>query len=154
MKIKAEVTEITKDDLVNLLCTATYLSNWLGIRIPKGNYTGTELENENDCKEDKWAKVLLAGKELYADDHYAEDMTDIYGSLPHKWRFNKNPDDGWMRYTFTLEDVKKGLGKALSEGGYPAECANDLMSPDSVDFDLNEAELLMQYIIFGEEIYG
>lgn len=154
MKTQTVVTDITHDDLVNLLCTAHEGNDWLGFSIPKGNYVGTELENESDCREDRWAKVLLSGRTLFAEDHYAEDKDEFYGSLPHKWCFFDTPDEGWIRYTFSLEDIKKGLGRAYSSGGYLAKYVRDLMDDDSTDFDLTEAEALMQFILFGEEIYG
>ena len=112
MKTRTEITELTHDDLVELFSTATYGSEWLTIRKPLGIYKGTDLEDENDCLEDAWAKVLLAGKKLYAYDFFSEDETDSYGTLPHKW----DKEDCAMRYEFTLEDLKKGIQKCLDEG--------------------------------------
>ena len=146
MKTQTIVTEVTHDDLVRLFSAATYGSSWQGIEIPKGNYKGTPLEDVNDCIEDEWAKVILDGKALYFYDCYAEDEDDFYGELPHQWR-------GSMRYTFTLEDVKKGVAKALDSGGYIAEYIHHWADDDCCEFDNPQAEAVMQWIVFGEEIY-
>jgi hypothetical protein len=150
MKTRTIIEEFSHEDLVDLLCTATYGSEYFACRIPKGNYKGTDLENENDCTEDKWAKVLLAGKTLYVYDYYAEDETDFFGNLPHKWK----EDEQAMRYTITLEDIKKGAQQVLdSKNNYDKKCMQDWMAGEG-DMDLCEAENLLQLFVFGEAIYG
>ena len=148
MKVQTKIKEITHEDLVNLFSTATYGSNWLVIRKPKGSYKGTALEDENDCAEDTWAKVLLNGGTIYCYDNYAEDEDDFYGNLPHKFT------DYDMRYELTLKDLIKGLEKAIFDGDYSAKCFYHLCNDDAYNLDLPEAETLMQYIMFGEAIYG
>ena len=150
MKTKTIITEINHDDLVDLFSTATYGSSYFDVVKKKKDYYGTELEDANDCREDAWAKILLAGKPVYVLDYYSEDEDEAYGNLPHKWD-NKR---GAMKYTVTLEDIKKGLQKALDNGGWDADCAFDLINDDSCDLDLTEAENLLQIITFGEAIYG
>lgn len=54
----------------------------------------------------------------------------------------------------TAEDIKKGLQKALNKGGYSAECAMNLINADDGNLDQPQAEELVQYIMFGESIYG
>lgn len=148
MKTKTIIEEFSQEDLVDLLCTATYGSEFFSCRIPKGNYKGTELEDDNDCREDKWAKVLLAGKKLFVLDYNSEE--EAYGNLPHKWI----PEEGAMRYTISLEDIKKGAQKALdSDDKYIRECMLDWMAGEG-DMDLCEAEDLLQLFVFGESIYG
>lgn len=148
MKIKTIITEINHDDLVNLFSTATYGSDYFGVVKKKKDYYGTELEDENDCCEDSWSKILLAGKPVYVLDYYSEEVA--YGNLPHVWDEKR----GAMKYTVTLEDIKNGLQKALDNGGWDAECANDLINENSYNLDLTEAENLLQIITFGETIYG
>ena len=148
MKTKTIITKITKDDLVNLFSTATYGSSYFDVAKKKKDYYGTELEDENDCREDTWAKILLAGKSVYVFDYYSEEVA--YGNLPHEWDEKRDA----MRYTVTLDDIKKGLQKALDNGGWDAKCAFDLINDDSCDLDLTEAENLLQIITFGEAIYG
>lgn len=149
MKTKTIIEEITHEDLVNLLSTATYGSNWLGVDKVWEDYYGTELEDDNDCAEDTFAKVLLDGKFLIVSDFYAEDESEFYGDLPHLW----NAYDECMEYRVTLDDIKRGLAKALDNGGWDAECVFNLAS-ESGNFDIVEAEELMQVIVFGEAIYG
>ena len=148
MKTKTIITEINHDDLVNLFSTATYGSDYFDVVKKKKDYYGTELEDENDCREDVWAKILLAGKPVYVLDYYSEEV--FYGNLPHEWDEKR----GAMKYTVTLEDIKNGLQKALDNGGWDAECANDLINEKSYNLDLTEAENLLQIITFGETIYG
>ena len=150
MKTETKVTDVTHDDLVNLFSGATYGSEWLSIGTPCGASDG--LLTEDDCREDAWAKVILAGKKLFFFDYYAEDEDDFNGNLPHRW--SKNGDgDGRMRYDFTLEDIEKGIAKCLDKGGWETKCANDLIyEPENLD--LYEAEAIMQVIVFGEIVYG
>jgi hypothetical protein len=148
MKTKTIITGITKDDLVNLFSTAMYGSSYFDVVKKKKDYYGTELEDENDCREDTWAKVLLSGKPVYVLDYYSEE--EAYGKLPHEW----DKKHGAMKYTVTLDDIKKGLQKALDNGDWDAKCAFDLIDDDSCDLDLTEAENLLQIITFGEAIYG
>ena len=148
MKTKTIITGINHDDLVNLFSTATYGSSYFDVVKKKKDYYGTELEDENDCREDTWAKVLLSGKPVYVLDYYSE--SEAYGKLPHEWDEKR----GAMKYTVTLEDIKKGIEKAINGGGYDAKCAFDLINDDSCDLDLTEAENLLQIITFGEAIYG
>ena len=151
MKIQTIVSDITHDDLVNLFATATEGSPFFDVKKRKTDYYGTPLEDEGDCREDTWAKVLLAGKPVYVYDYYAEDADEFYGDLPHLWR----PKHEAMRYELTLEDIRKGLERALSSQSEVSKYARDLMDEDDIiNFDLTEAESLLQYIVFGEVIYG
>lgn len=153
MKTKTTITEITHDDLVNLLCSATYGSEWLCIKRPKGSYRGTELEEEGDCIEDTWAKILLANKTVYVYDYFANDAEERYGKLPCTYKNDA------MRYEMTLEDIKKGLQKCFDgtfkandevEKEYMRKCAMRFLYED---IDLTDAENIIQIIIFGELIY-
>jgi len=150
MKVQTIITDITHDDLVNLFATATEGSNIFDVKKKKTDYYGTPLESATDCREDTWAKVLLAGKPVFVYDYCAEDGDEFYGKLPHEWRSKTQA----MRYTLTLDDIKKGLERALSSQTYISKYVHDLMDDEAVNFDLTEAEALLQYIVFGEEIYG
>lgn len=150
MKTKTIITEINHDDLVNLFSTAIYGSDYFVVVKKGDDYYGTELEDENDCREDTWAKILLAGKPVYVLDYYSESEEEAYGVLPHKWDRNC----GAMKYTITIDDIKNGIQKALDNGGWDAKCAFDLINDDSCDLDFTEADNLLQIITFGEAIYG
>ena len=148
MKTKTIITEITHEDLVNLFSTATYGSSYFEVVKKKKDYYGTELEDENDCREDTWSKILLSGKAVYVLDYYSEE--EAYGNLPHEWDERREA----MKYTVTLEDIKNGLEKALDNGGWDEKCARDLIDDNSYNLDLPEAENLLQIITFGKAIYG
>jgi len=151
MKTKTIVTEITKRELSDLFCIASEGSPFVGFLYKKSDYEGTELESEYDYKCDKCAKLLLAGKTIFFADYYAEDADEHYGELPHKYSGSR----GCMKYKLTLEDIKNGVSRALdSDDSYIKECINDWITDDSCNLDLTEAENIMQYIVFGEIVYG
>lgn len=147
MKIKVHVEDINIDDLVNLFSTAVYGSQYFDVRKRKSDYYGTPLEDEYDYRETTWAKVLLSGKPVYVLDYYSEE--EAYGELPHVW----DERLAAMKYTVTIEDIKNGLQKAIESRGWDFKCAMDLINEDG-EFDLTEAENLLQIITFGEAIYG
>lgn len=150
MKTETKITDITHEDLVDLFSTATYGSNYLSLRfITENDYYGTELEDSNDCWEDKFAKLLIAGGCIEVLDYFAEDKDDFHGDLSH----SPSWDGQCMSYTINLTDIQNGLQKALDKGHYEARCARHLIEQEG-DLDLQEAEDLMQVIIFGEIIYG
>ena len=149
MKTHTTITDLTHEDLVDLLCTATYGSNWLEIWVP--DREGLDI-TDSDCREDVWAKALLAGKKIECIDHYAEG--EVYGDLG---RVDEDEDG---IYLIDLERVKKGLQSAL-DGTYPdeadtkswaRECAQHFIDGEG-EMDLPEAECLMQIIMFGDVIY-
>lgn len=148
MKTKTIITEIKQEDLVDFFSTAIFGSEFFDIKVPKNSYYGTELESEDDCREDKWAKVAMSGKPIYVYDYYSEE--ESYGDKPHKWIASKEA----MRYTITLDDIKAGIQKCIdSDSDFLQECARDLIN-GGYDLDLPEAEAILQVITFGELIYG
>jgi hypothetical protein len=147
MKIKLTIDDITHGDLVNLFCTGTYGSNWLSVRYDPTVYKSLSTAKEDDCLEDKWARLILGGHTLGFCDHYAEDE-EFYGELPHKY------DNGCMVYTVGMDDIINGIVRCFENGGWDAKCVTDLIDEGSCEFDLSEAENIMQWIMFGEAIYG
>ena len=157
MKTKTIIEELTQEDLVDLLCTATYGSNWLSIFA--SNRTGFKIE-ETDCMEDIWAKALLAGKMLTCTDYNA-DEGEVYGTLEHE-----QDEDGHTEYLVTLQDIKDGLAKCAdgtfkrsadhygeNDLAYISECYRNFHNNHG-EMDNPQAEALMQIILFGELIYG
>ena len=154
MRTKTTITEITQEDLVYLLSTATYDSNWLSCTIAKGTRDKLDIQLF-DCREDIWAKALLAGFPIYFTDHQAEGET--YGG-----RGTVNDDEeGSAVYRITLDDIKEGLAAAFDGDFEPADedecelgakCAMHLRD-ETCDFDNVEAEILAQIIMFGSIIY-
>lgn len=149
MKTKTIVMDVNHDDLVNLFSTALYGSYVFGASYDSVEYHALPNADDNDCYEDKLSKLLLAGKSIEIVDRYAEDESDHYGKLPHKW----DDDEEVMVYNITLKDIIKGLKVATDKGGWTAKCVRHFADEDG-EFDLYEAEALLQVIIFGELIYG
>lgn len=151
MKTQTIITELNQEDLVDLLCTATYGSNWLDITAPET--TGADIK-EDDCLEEKWAKALLAGHKVKCFDYYAEG--EVYGPLGKVIK-----KDGTAVYFVGLEEIKKGL-QACADGTFNGEsgdhawlkeCYEHFVTGEG-DMDNPEAEAIMQVIMFGELIYG
>lgn len=150
MNTRTTITDITKEELSDFFSTATYGNHWCEVFRNK-EISGDVKADENDCREDLWAKVLLGGYSLYFADYNAEDEEDFYGELPHEW----DEEGQCMNYRFNLQDVKNGLAKAAnSDNEYTRRCFEEFRDIDNSSFDLNSAEELIQWIIFGEAIYG
>lgn len=149
MKVEIKITDITHDDLVNLLSTAWCGSCWIGLNYDSIEYFELSQEQKygDNCIEDKMAGLLLAGKSVEIIDAYCMDKDEFYGTLPHRY-----DEYGDMRYTVTLEDIKRGLEKAYQDN-YLRECLNNLINDDSYNLDQPQAESLVQCILFGEVIY-
>lgn len=153
MKTKTNITELTQEDLVNLLCTATYGSDWLDCYAPDRQHI---VKEEGDCREDIWAKVLLAGDKIICTDYYAEGET--YGDLE-----SKIVGLGNAEYSVSLQDIINGLQKCAdgtskdadkyADRGFLARCYDDFAN-DGNNWDYVEADALMQIILFGELVYG
>lgn len=154
METKTIIKNVSQDDLVNFLSTATYGSSWLGIARIKFE-DGEKVKNDGDCIEDIWAKILLGGKSLYFDDYNAEDEEDFFGELPHHY----DNAHCCMSYEVKLNDVIKGMQRAI-DGNFKCCCneyswAGRVMSNiiNDGDYDLTDAELIAQIIMFGEVVY-
>lgn len=151
MKTKTTIVGIDHEDLVDLFSTALYGSYMLGCDYDAKLYKEYCEVNENDCLEDKLAKILLSGHEVLVGDLYAEDEDDVNGTLNHEW----DKENGIMWYEVRLEDIKKGIQKMLDhDESYYNKCAMDLVNADEGNLDLPEAENIMQMIVFGDVIYG
>lgn len=160
METKTIIEKLAREDLVNLLCTATYGSYWLECNAP--DREGLDI-TEQDCLEDVWAKALLAGKKIECIDHYAEE--EMYGPLG-----DHLDEDGNGVYLVSLQDILDGLAKCAdgtfkvaasnynnygeSEKRWLRECYVHFTTDESLEMDQPEAEALMQVIMFGELIYG
>lgn len=139
--MRIDLENISHDNLVDLLSTATYSSDWLVIKTLKSERSlDDEVEQsvrDEWCLEDKWANRLLKGGHIVCLD-YADDSDDDY-------------DDCWRpaRYELTLDDIKKGLVKAR-DGVAPRDWA-DFCEENDDYFTCNN---LMQICMFGEVVYG
>lgn len=145
MEVTLEIKKIEKEDLVNLLSTSVYGSTTFALDWDEDEYR--QFSVEGDCYEDVLAKMLLAGKTIFVLDFESEECS--YGNLPHEW----DVEEYCMKYTVGLEDIKKGIAKAFEHGEYARECVTDFIN-DNGNLDLSEVEELLQWIVFGESVYG
>lgn len=149
METKLLVLDINQEDLVDLLTTASYGSHIFDIDYDSIDYDNVENKDCLDCFEDKIAKCLLNGKKMLVYDKFAEGERDGYGKCPHVW----NEDERTMDYKVTLDDVIEGIQKCFTESAFGMKCVCDLISREG-NLDLDEAEYIMQFIVFGEYIYA
>ena len=139
--MRIDLENISHDNLVDLLSTATYSSDWLVIKTLKSERTlDEEVEQsvrDEWCLEDKWANRLLKGGHIVCLD-YADDLDD-------------DCDDCWRpaRYELTLDDIKKGLVKARD-----GEAIRDWADFCEENEDYFTCNNLMQICMFGEVVYG
>ena len=155
MKTKTTITELSHEDLVNLLSTATFGSSWLSCSISQATRDAIK-DLPGDCREGIWANALLNGFPVYLTDHQADGF--YYGGHDH----GITDEDGSVTYRITLEDVIAGLQLALDGDFAPndeeevelaARCVLHLRD-ESFDFDATDAEILAQIIMFNSIIYA
>ena len=158
METSTTISNITHEEIVNLLSTALYGSTYMSADYNREKYK--RLFKEGDCYEDKMARILLEGGEITVTDGYAEDEDEVW-SKRGKW--NKDLEEA--QYTITLKDIEEGLKMALDgkfklhEGQEEAEkkwarkVVCEIMDEDG-DYDYYDADMVMQIILFGEIIYG
>lgn len=118
-----------EENLVNLLANASYCSPFFSFGVEKGMYdtylTKEERNDEDLCREDKWAKVLLRGGSIIVydveeDEEHVVDLNMIY-----------------VGATKLMEEHINVIARIFEE--------ND-------DFYDNDA--VIQYAMFGKWVYG
>lgn len=139
--MRIDLENISHENLVDLLCGATYGSEWLEIKTLKSErFMDEEVEqsvrDEWSC-EDKWANRLLKGGHIVCYDYFDDEADDF--ALMSK------P----ARYELTLDDIKKGLEKARD-----GEAIRDWADFCEEEDDYFTCNNLVQVCMFGEVIYG
>lgn len=137
MKTKITVTELTHEELVNLLSTALYGSSWFGASYDKNIYKTLE-KTEGDCFEDALADMLLNKQKITITDYYAE------GEKYSKKFVRFDGEDA--EYEITLKDI---LNTASTKSGF--KLVEEVLDGDG---DFWTADAFLQRVVFGEEIYG
>lgn len=135
MKVKFEVLELEKDELVSILSGFMSYSNyWCGeVTWKDEEYAEAKareialLENCIDedvvSVEDIMANMLLNGKSLIIKDEEGE----------------------FEDAELTLENLRNGLNLSIE---------NDLISLDIDDWDAADCDIIIQNAIFNEVVYG
>lgn len=140
MKTNTTVREITFDELVNLFSTALYGNARWDIDYNDEKYRDQTLD-------DSVAKALLGGDTVFIYDNYAD--MEAYGSLP-----SHVEDDGSVRYNVALCDIMLAVEKIMDGSDcHMKKIVAEWADPDG-DMDAYEADELLQFITFGEVIYG
>lgn len=157
MKTQLTITELTKEDLVNLFSTAFYGSSYLS-----ADYEEAIEYDEEDCHEEILAEILLNGGAIKVTDSYADGCH--YGNL--RYQYNEDYD---ATYYVRFIDIMQGLERAAngtfnlrSDVGADfadrnAEFARrsfNAFAFDEQEWDLETADCLMQIILFNEIVYG
>ena len=146
MKINVTINEVSHENLVDLFSTAIFYNyKWMAYY----DYDTYEryAKSEGDCFEDKLARLLLKGFSITIGDSLAEDEEDVYGNLEHYW----DEDEECMMYTVKLSDVISGLEKASKNYNHLERVL--MLAHDPSQMDIYDADILLQYIVFGEYIY-
>ena len=144
MKVRITVTELSHEDLVNILSTALYGCNYLSVDLDDPVYeTIPEDQRIGHCYEDIGADILLHGGNLKITDYEAD------GELYTKRRHKQGPyldEIGRGIYFISIEDI---LWACNTEHGY--KLLTETLSGEGDYFTANN---LLQIAMFGEEIYG
>lgn len=166
MKTKTIVTSLGHEDLVELFSTSLYGSNSFAATYPKDIYS--KYADSKDCFEDKLAKCLEHGAKITVYDCRADDKDDIQSKLdiPHTWSDDAGAYGG-MGYAIGLEDIKAGLAKAVDASWDKSDFVGDTSDMEQRlrqhyinyicyedgEFDNDDADALMQVIVFGTWVY-
>lgn len=139
--MRIDLENISHENLVDLLCTATYGCDWLEIKTLKSErFMDEEVEQsirDEWSREDKWANRLLKGGHIVCLD-YEDDDADEFALMPKP-----------ARYELTLDDIKKGLEKARD-----GEAVRDWADFCDENDDYFTCNNLVQVCMFGEVVYG
>lgn len=147
MKINVEIREVSHENLVDLLSTALYGNHRWCADYDIDTYNKNIEGKEDWCFEDKLAAMLIHGYPIQISDMYAEDKDDFYGKLIHRY----DEVNGCMDYDVYMSDIIAGLKKAWDKG--EAVKVLDLAN-EPENLDMWDADILLQYIVFGDYIYG
>lgn len=144
MKTRITVTELSHEDLVDILSTALYGCDYLAVGYNKKTWAEIpEDKKEGHCYEDHLADMLLNGHYLAATDVYAEGQ--IYGKRKHPMPTSVD-EEGNVTYCLALQDL---LWACSSPRGY--KLVTEVLNGEGDYFTANN---LLQIALFGEEIYG
>ena len=144
MELEIKVKSMKQEDLVDFLSTALYGNGNYRTEYNTGCYNSVCKVDEDDC----FDKVLLAGGDISIADMLSEDSACKYGD---------NPNAFWSEqakaviYPIKYDDIIKGLNKAAANG-YAMEVL--ALADGEGDFDALDADSLLQFVLYGELIYG
>lgn len=143
MKVSVKISGLSKEELVDFLSTALYGNPVFQAYVEDASRHLTQGET---CYEDKLASALLKGGKIVIVDAEGEEINGPAKGVDAKL----DEEQAMAEYTIDLKAVQNGLKRAL-------ECfepsAFRLLENDG-SFDAFDADLLLQYIVFGEVVYA
>lgn len=148
MKIKIKIIEVSHDNLVDLFSTALYGNDRWCVDYDIDTYMKCKNIKQGECLEDKLARLILEGYPIQISDMYCDGEDEYYGKLMHRYDQVNN----CMDYDVYLSDIIKGLEEA-SKNSTSIKYVLDLCD-DPAQLDMFDADTLLQYIVFGKQIYG
>lgn len=129
MKFSFEIQELTHTELSDFLSTALSGSFWAGVDYDESEEEGVEIQSEYDepCFEDILASILLGGKTITITDEEEE-----------------------TEYKLDLKTLLNGFNEVGKNEDYRHHVWNII----NEDYDFNDADIVLQFAIFGEETYA
>lgn len=159
-KVTVSDINITKEDLVNLLCTATYNNPDVNIIVPD---EWKHLKREGECLEENWANVLIGGGRLtaivedFGDECDYSGDTDVLMVTPNE---DERIDADFVGYAFGMERIKKAFEEIVSRNPWSCDegtldCVYHAFQAMFVDEcgDVCDAWNVLQYVLFGDIIF-
>lgn len=121
--------DLSQEELVNILSGATYGSDWLEIYATREERGKIKIDG-GDCREDVWAKILLAGGTVQAVDHNDDEETE---------------------YPLTLTDFKEAF---TILGRESKSALMNIIEDEGMNADYYDYNNLLQCAMFKEIVYG
>lgn len=152
MKTKITVTELSHEDLVDILSTALYGCDYLRTDYDRKEWASIPEENRpGDCFEDHLADMLLNGKTIEITDLESDGELYKVRGVPCKVvkeMSDYNPNETYEVSVYTL-NLKAILRACSTPRGY--KLLTETLSGEGDYFTANN---LLQIALFGTEIYG
>lgn len=130
MKFSFEIQELTHTELSDFLSTALYGSFWASADYDKSDKESVEIQSEffdEPSFEDVLASILLGGKTITIID-----------------------DEEEKEYKLGLKTLLNGFNKVAKNEDYRHHVWNII----NEEYDINDADIVLQFAIFGEEMYA
>jgi len=129
MKTLFEIQELTHTELSDFLSTALSGSFWASAEYDESDKESVEIQSEYDepSFEDVLASILLGGKTITITDEEEE-----------------------TEYKLDLKTLLNGFNKVAKSEDYRHHVWNFITE----NYDYNDADIVLQFAIFGEETYA
>lgn len=129
MKFTFKITELTHRELTDFLCTALFQSFWANVDYDVKDEEGIEIESQYETAtyEEAIASILLNGKTITIID-----------------------DEEEKEYKLDLKMIINAFNKVAKSEDYRHHVWNII----NEEYDFNDADIVLQFAIFGEEMYA